>query len=100
MKAEITWDLVMSDDMPFIEGCYRLDDGPWQVVTAAKRPEHPHVIVSNGVRWKSGVTGMNILLPAWARLNAIILIELMSNTLHVDVEDWVVVRGPDSMVLR
>ena len=31
MKAEITFDLVMDDDMPFVEGCYRLPDGPWQV---------------------------------------------------------------------
>ncbi len=31
VKAEITFDFVMTEDMPFVEGCYRMDDGDWQV---------------------------------------------------------------------
>ena len=31
MKAEITYDLVMDDNMNFVEGCYRLHGGEWQV---------------------------------------------------------------------
>jgi hypothetical protein len=35
MKAEITFDLVMDEDMGFVEGCYRLDGGEWKVFIIA-----------------------------------------------------------------
>ena len=47
MNAEITWDSVMSDDMTFIEGCYRLDHGSWQVVTAAKGEEYSQAVIES-----------------------------------------------------
>lgn len=31
MRAEITFDLVMTEDMAFVESCYRLAGGVWQV---------------------------------------------------------------------
>jgi hypothetical protein len=35
MKAEITFDLVMCEDMDFVEGCYRLVGGAWEVFIIA-----------------------------------------------------------------
>lgn len=32
VPAEISYDLVMDDDMSFVEGTYRLPGGDWQVV--------------------------------------------------------------------
>lgn len=85
----------MSEDMEWIEGCYRLEGGPWQVVIAVRKEEVLTVEIRNGLTWASGVTGMNIFLPETACLNATVLLELMS-----DVLEWVEVRGPDSIVLR
>lgn len=31
MKAEISFDLKMEDNMSFVEGTYRLEGGEWQV---------------------------------------------------------------------
>ena len=98
MNAEITWDLLMSDDMGWIEGCYRLEGGPWQVVIAIKKEEVSTVEIRDGLTWASGVTGMNIFLPETACLNAMVLLELMSDVLGV--LEWVEVRGPDSILLR
>lgn len=98
MNAEISWDLVMSDDMDFAEGCYRLADGPWQVVTAWKSNERWEPGVRNDVSWESGVRGMNIVVHRDQPLNKEALLDIMSSVLGV--ESWTEVRGPDSMQLR
>ena len=87
----------MSEDMDFIEGCYRLEGGPWQVITAAKSEEILEAEIRTGC-WASGVTGMNIILRQTAQLNATVLLNLMSDILCV--EKWIEVRGPDSIQLR
>ncbi|MGN6279469.1 MAG: hypothetical protein ACTHM8_12215 [Sphingomonas sp.] len=88
----------MSEDMAFAEGCYRLQGEDWQVITARKAKDINLIGIRNGMRWDSGVTGMNIVLPDNAKINATMLLEMMSKTLGVS--DWVEVRGPDSMALR
>ena len=98
MNAEITWDLVMSEDMSFAEGYYRLEGGDWQVVTAFKTGGIHPVCVRNGVKWDSGVTGMNIILPDDAMISKSSLLQIMSDALGVD--HWREVTGPDSMNLR
>lgn len=98
MIAEVTWDLVMGEDMDFIEGCYRLPNRPWQVVIARKRDGLTAVEVRSGLTWESGVTGVNIYFPWKAQLNAAVLLETMSRALGI--AQWTEVRGPDSIVLR
>jgi hypothetical protein len=88
----------MSDDMAFAEGCYRLEGGDWQVVTATKAKEYRPAGVRNNVSWDSGVTGMNIVLTQGKKINARTLLDIMSSTLCVS--GWREVRGPDSMALR
>ena len=97
MDAEITWDLVMSEDMSFIEGCYRVKNGPWQVVTAFKR-QGVLQVETHDVSWESGVTGINVVFSESATIDADVLLKIMSS--HLGVEEWLEVRGPDSMVLR
>lgn len=98
MNAEITWDLVMSDDMTFAEGCFRLEGEPWQVVIAFKSGGVHSPGVRTNLRWNSGVTGMNIILNDDERINKEVLLQIMSSSLGV--ERWTEVKGPDSMALR
>ena len=56
----------MSEDMAFAEGCYRLEGGSWQVVTAVKAKASA-LLVSATAFADSGVTGMKIILPATRR---------------------------------
>ena len=98
MNAKITWDLVMSEDMSFAEGCYQIENSSWQVVMAFKEDNISKIDVRNGMTWDSGVTGMNIIFPQAVKINASTLLKVMSDILGV--VDWEEVRGPDSIVLR
>jgi hypothetical protein len=97
VKAEITFDLVMEDDMSFAEGCYRFEDGIWRVFTCFKSGGHWPV----GVRhcsWASGVTGVNIVAADDDRINRAFVFDKLSETFGVT--EWREVRGPDSIQLR
>lgn len=98
MRAEISYDLVMEDDMAFVEGTYRLPGGDWQVVivSAFERdvPE-PQVVPQ---RWESGVSGVFVRIPHGERINAATVERALSEALGVS--EWVGVRGPHSMQLR
>jgi len=98
MRAEISYDLVMDDDMPFVEGTYRQPGGAWQVfiVSASERDVPAPQVVPR--RWESRVTGVFIRLPRSERINAATVERVLSETLGVS--EWVRVRGPDSMQLR
>jgi hypothetical protein len=98
MKAEITFDLVMGEDMSFVEGCYKLDGGPWQVFIFPPPSERSTIEVRTNLVWASGVTGLNAFVPKEMRLNKSTVLKVLSHTLGVD--EWVEVRGPDSIVIR
>jgi hypothetical protein len=98
MKAEITFDLVMEEDMSFVEGCYKLDGGPWQVFIFASPGRRDIVEVRTNLTWSSGVTGLNAFVPKDVKLNKSTVLEVLSDALGVT--EWVEVRGPDSIVLR
>jgi hypothetical protein len=98
MRAEISYDLVMDDDMEFVEGTYRLPGQDWQVVIVSafdRDVPEPQVVPQ---RWKSGVSGVFIRLPRAERINAVTVERVLSEVLGV--LEWVQVRGPDSMQLR
>ena len=96
IAGEISYDLVMDDDMPFIEGCFRLPYGIWQVVIISKRdvptPQIKHT------EWESGVKGVFIEFPRNKRLNAEQVEDLLTSIYRVKY--WITVRGPDSIVMR
>ncbi|HEX5270563.1 MAG TPA: hypothetical protein VFW33_08765 [Gemmataceae bacterium] len=94
--GEISYDLVMGDDMDFVEGTYRLSGGEWRVFICSKRDtEEVNWKMSE---WESGVTGVVFFLPRAFRLNKQTVLALISQALGV--ETWSDVRGPDSMTLR
>ncbi len=99
MKAEITFDLEMSDYMDFAEGCYRLSDNIWCVfIFYVRRKSNDFIGVEKNLVWDSGVTGLNVLLPPGTNLNKALVLETLSRELGVT--EWVEVRGPDSINLR
>ena len=97
---EFSFDIVMSDDMNYIEGTYRLPGRFWEVMIFRKddvpalrhRPNQPPF------EWPSGVTGTVFLVPRAAKLDR----EYVRSALGAafGVGEWVEVAGPDSMVLR
>jgi hypothetical protein len=96
MRAEISYDLVMEDDMSFSEGTYQLPEHEWQVIIVSKDDVLEPIIVPSV--WDSGVTGLFVKYPEHRRLNELAIEELLSTYLGVD--EWIRVRGPDSMQIR
>jgi hypothetical protein len=97
-SAEISYDLIMDDDMGFVEGSYRIGGGDcnWQVIIISKRSiESPWW---KGARWDSGVSGIVVYVPLKMPLNMTTVENLLSEILGVG--RWESVRGPDSMQLR
>ena len=95
-KNEISYDLVMDDEMPFVEGTYRLAGEDWQVFIFTRRDvDEPAISDST---WHSGITGLHIAFPRSVILNQTVVESLLGD--HLGVDAWCVVRGPDSMVLR
>jgi hypothetical protein len=97
MHAEISYDLVMSDEMEFVEGTYRLPGRDWQVFifgpdSSVTRPE-----VVTG-KWPSGVTGVFVKWPPSLKLNKDAALAILSAQLGVT--EWSEIRGPDSIQLR
>lgn len=94
--AQISYDLLMGDDMEFVEGCFRLSGGPWQVVIVSKR-DVAEVETCQEV-WGTGTTGVSVRFPRVRVLNSEAVERILSALFSVP--GWELVRGPDSMQLR
>ena len=96
--GEISFDLVMGDDMAFVEGAYRFGGGQWQAFVFLAKRDSVREPQFRSTTWDSGVTGVVYEVPAALTLNRESVEQLLSAALGV--ETWVEVRGPDSMALR
>jgi hypothetical protein len=96
MHAEISYDLIMLDDMSFVEGTYHLPGGEWQVVIVSRYEIAEPQVMSR--HWESGVSGVFIRFPRFGKLNREAVERVLSGALGV--AEWVRVRGPDSIQLR
>lgn len=96
MRGEISYDLVMEENMKFVEATFRLPDGDWQVLIVKRRDVPEAHILSE--TFESGVHGVVVHVPRWSRLNKELVERLLGEWLGVD--EWDEVRGPDSMNLR
>jgi hypothetical protein len=88
--GEISFDLVMEDDMSFVEGTYRLRQGEWRVFIFS-RYEGKQVL-SSSQRCESGVEGWRIKTPQEMKLNRESVMKILGDLLYV--EQWFEVRGP------
>jgi len=94
--GEISYDLVMADDMAFVEGTYRIGGCDWCVFIFSKRSEEEPTWKAGS--WDSGVWGVVVQVPLRTRLNITSVESMLSHVLGVG--KWERVRGPDSMQLR
>jgi hypothetical protein len=98
MRAEISYDLLMEDEMSFVEGTYRLPGGEWQVFIFIRNDTPEQSLQIQTSRWRTGASGVVVRFPLEARLNKAVVQEILSKALNVS--EWCDVRGPDSMNLR
>ena len=96
LPGQISYDLVMDEDMDFVEGTYRIDGSDWCVFIFSKRPRA--VPTWNASTWDSGVWGIVVQVPLGTRLNMTSVESILSHVLGVGT--WKRIRGPDSMQLR
>ena len=96
MRAEISYDLVMEEDMGFVEGTFRLPGGEWQVVIVS-RGSVPSP-AAKATTWESGVTGLFVTFPEGLKLDKSAVEDILSRSFGVS--EWDEVTGPDSMRLR
>jgi hypothetical protein len=96
-RGEISYDLVMEDNMSFVEGTYRLPGGEWQVFIFSRFADVSEPDVQPG-RWDSGVAGVFVRFPKSGRLGKAEVEQVLAAA--TGVEGWTTVRGPDSMQLR
>jgi hypothetical protein len=96
MKGEISFDLVMEENMAFVEGTFRVAGGNWQVFIFSRHP--CKVLTIKPGLWNSGVSGFQVLFPALETLNKSVVKRILSD--YLGITEWTEVRGPDSMQLR
>lgn len=83
MRAEISYDIVMDNDMEWVEGTFRLPGGEWQIVIV---PTFDRDVPTSQVvphRWGSGVTGVVVSIPRAERIKATSLERILSGVLGV-----------------
>lgn len=98
MKGEISYDLVMEEDMGgMCEGTFRLPGRDWQVMIFIPR-DLSHPDIKADARWDSGITGIRVYWPRHQSLGKREVERTLSEAYAVS--EWVEVAGPDSMVLR
>jgi len=95
-NGEISYDLVMANDMEFVEGTYRIGGSDWEVLVISKRSVDQ--LSWKRCMWDNGVSGIIVHCPKRMHLNVNFPEEMLSNILGVGV--WRRVKGPDSMQLR
>ena len=96
MHGEISYDLVMDDNMDFVEGTFRLPDGDWQIIIVTRYDIlEPQVLRQ---RWESGINGVYVRFPKCDRLDQDAVEQLLR--VVFGIIGWKCVRGPDSMRLR
>lgn len=95
-SAEISFDLVMEDDMSFVEGSYRLPGRDWEVFIF-RRYDGIKLEVETAVKL-GAATGVVVRLPRNEKLDKSIVLFVLSKSFGV--ADWLEKPGPDSMQLR
>src|SRR5579883_425170 len=98
MRGAINFDLFMTEDMPLVEGCYRLEEGICMFLYFGIRRRSRESGVKKELVWESGVTGLNIIVPDDTKLDKAVVLQPLSDALGVTT--WSEVRGPDPMQHR
>ncbi len=100
-RFEISFDTGLEADNRIVEGTYRVPGRFWQVFLFQKErtpgesvPELRHHFGT----WPSGITGIEFNVPSRDVLDRDYALRAFASIFGID--DWVEVRGPDSLLLR
>ncbi len=100
-RFEISFDTGLEADNSIVEGSYRLPGQFWQVFLFRKEatpgesvPELRHHFGT----WQSGITGIEFDVPREAVLDRGYMLRAFASVFGTD--DWVEVRGPDSLLMK
>jgi hypothetical protein len=100
-RFEISFDTGLEADNRIVEGSYRVPGRFWQVFLFQKErtpgesvPELRHRFGA----WQSGITGIEFDVPSEAVLDREYMLRAFASVFGTD--DWVEVRGPDSLLLK
>ncbi|AKJ08361.1 Hypothetical protein AA314_09987 [Archangium gephyra] len=95
-RFELSFDTVVGEDADVVEGSYRVPGRPWEIFLFEKRdiaePRH------HFSTWRSGITGLEFFLPKRAVLDREAVLRGLAEVFST--QDWVEVRGPDSLLLK
>lgn len=103
MHGEISFDTVVeADDVNHLEGVFRLEGETWRVFYFTHRYEGADwtgdpIIIGDAV-WRSGVRGVNAVLPVSQPLNKTTAKQIISAVLGG--VNWTEGPGPDSLQLK
>ncbi len=100
-RYEISFDTGLGEDMSNVEGSYRVPGKFWQVFSFTKSdaegrpvPELCH----HFDEWQSGITGIEFHVPEGDVLDREYVFRAFASAFGTD--EWVEVRGPDSLFLK
>jgi hypothetical protein len=100
-RYEISFDTGLDDDDLVVEGSFRVRGEFWQVFVFEKkkvRGESISELRHRFVDWESGISGVVFDVPSETTLDKHYIIRAFAIVFGTD--DWVEVRGPDSLLLK
>jgi hypothetical protein len=102
-RFEISFDTGLEDDNSIVEGSYRVPGRFWQVFVFRKDDPGPGGEPVSELRhrfkmWDSGMTGIEFDVPRRAVVDKEYIFRAFSSVFGTD--DWVEVRGPDSLLMK
>jgi hypothetical protein len=99
-KGEITFDIVVPEDgVTFVEGCYRINGGNWQVFFFRKEsPQSGAPRIRRNAVFSSGIRGVSGVITDYWVFNKKTVMGMLAVALGV--EEWTELIGPDSLILK
>ncbi len=100
-RYEISFDTGLGDDMTTVEGSYRIPGEFWQIFLFMKSDPRGRPVAElrhHFGTWPSGMTGIEFSVPEEDLLDRDYVLRAFARVFGT--EDWVVVRGPDSVLMK
>ena len=100
-RHEISFDTGLEDDNPIVEGSYRVPGKFWQIFLFEKADDRGEPVAElrhEFGTWRSGITGISFLAPEGDVVDKAYILRAFASVFGTD--EWVVVRGPDSLLLK
>ena len=100
-RYEISFDTGLETDNDIVEGSFRVPGEFWQIFIFRKRNDRGEYVAElrhESGSWASGITGIEFHAPNEAVINKGYVFRAFASVFGTD--EWVEVRGPDSLLLK